>query len=127
MATSLPCIAVLLSVLRLLLECVGAAETASDPINSTYVPQRAKSIAAGGKHSLFLTEDGEAFAAGENDCGQLADGSSVDRNVPKASCLRFAFLRLAEAHADLALHNAQYSHHPSPILTLTLPQKTAGL
>ncbi|MFC7337592.1 hypothetical protein ACFQY0_10420 [Haloferula chungangensis] len=39
-------------------------------------------IAAGDKHSLALTSDGEIIAWGENIAGQLGDGSTIDPRIP---------------------------------------------
>ncbi|HEY5041365.1 MAG TPA: chromosome condensation regulator [Verrucomicrobiae bacterium] len=40
-------------------------------------------IAAGGYHSLFLKGDGSLWAMGDNDYGQLGDGTINKKNVPK--------------------------------------------
>ena len=39
-------------------------------------------VAAGQRHSLFLTADGEAYGAGWNYYGQLGDGTTTDRHTP---------------------------------------------
>ncbi len=41
-------------------------------------------IAAGDAHSLALSSDGQVFAWGKNDDGQLGDGTTTDRNAPVA-------------------------------------------
>eukprot|EP00299_Pterocystis_sp_00344_P016933 c849_g1_i1.p1 GENE.c849_g1_i1~~c849_g1_i1.p1 ORF type:complete len:322 (-),score=53.10 c849_g1_i1:21-986(-) len=41
-----------------------------------------KQIAAGGYHSLILTEDGAVFGWGHNYFGQLGDGTSLSQDVP---------------------------------------------
>ena len=53
-------------------------EVSSDYYNNKTIKQ----IAAGGNHSLILTEDGEVYAFGRNDKGQLGLGDRNDRNVP---------------------------------------------
>ena len=47
------------------------------------VPRKAVSIAAGVTHSLVLLENGEVFGWGENNNGQLGDGTQLDRHWPK--------------------------------------------
>ncbi|MHB1483594.1 MAG: RCC1 domain-containing protein [Saccharofermentanales bacterium] len=42
-----------------------------------------KSIAAGGSHSLYLNENGQVFAWGDNASGQLGDGSVISRGLPE--------------------------------------------
>lgn len=38
-----------------------------------------KDVSAGGKHSLYLTEEGQVFASGSNDYGQLGiEGGNLD-------------------------------------------------
>ncbi len=39
-------------------------------------------IAAGGRHSLILKTDGTLWACGENDSGQLGDGTNTNRTTP---------------------------------------------
>jgi alpha-tubulin suppressor-like RCC1 family protein len=38
-------------------------------------------IAAGSRHSLFLTKDGRVWATGRNDAGQLGDGTTQNRST----------------------------------------------
>ncbi|MGB7569199.1 MAG: immunoglobulin domain-containing protein, partial [Chitinivibrionales bacterium] len=42
-----------------------------------------KSVAAGSNHSLFLKTDGTLWATGENNDGQLGDGTTNDRSTPE--------------------------------------------
>jgi LPXTG-motif cell wall-anchored protein len=42
----------------------------------------ATAIAAGAGHSLALTSDGEVFAWGDNDLGQIGDGTTTERTTP---------------------------------------------
>ncbi|KJY52025.1 RCC1 repeat domain protein, 2 domains [Bifidobacterium kimbladii] len=47
------------------------------PADFTYLQ-----VSAGGSHSLALGNDGNAYAWGSNDHGQLGDGTSIDRHAP---------------------------------------------
>lgn len=40
------------------------------------------SVSAGGYHTLALNNDGTVWAWGFNDCGQLGDGTYINRNTP---------------------------------------------
>lgn len=42
-----------------------------------------KSVAAGEKHSLAVTTDGNLYAFGDNSLGQFGDGTVISSNVPK--------------------------------------------
>ncbi|MDR2560733.1 MAG: hypothetical protein LBC63_03045, partial [Holophagales bacterium] len=39
-------------------------------------------IAAGSCHSLAIQADGSLWTWGQNNCGQLGDGTGLDRNAP---------------------------------------------
>jgi alpha-tubulin suppressor-like RCC1 family protein len=41
-----------------------------------------KAVSAGGRHALFLLEDGTVRAVGSNSHGQLGDTTTTDRNIP---------------------------------------------
>ncbi len=47
------------------------------------VASNVTAIAAGGFHSLFLKRDGSLWAMGDNEYGQLGDGTINDMNVPE--------------------------------------------
>jgi hypothetical protein len=44
--------------------------------------KKVTAVAAGYSHSLFLTEDGELWAMGRNNLGQLGDGTNTDSATP---------------------------------------------
>ncbi|KAK3254310.1 hypothetical protein CYMTET_36474, partial [Cymbomonas tetramitiformis] len=46
-------------------------------------------VAAGARHTVFITAMGEAFAVGANGCGQLGDGTVLSRTVPVRVMLGF--------------------------------------
>jgi alpha-tubulin suppressor-like RCC1 family protein len=46
--------------------------------------QRVTAVAGGNKHTVFLLEDGSVMAVGENDCGQLGDGTQTNRSTAVA-------------------------------------------
>ncbi|WAV92394.1 hypothetical protein NB643_04930 [Oxalobacter aliiformigenes] len=56
-----------------------AREKRTDPVK---VMDNAAEIAAGSYHSLVLKKDGSLWAWGENECGQLGDGTYTVRNHP---------------------------------------------
>jgi alpha-tubulin suppressor-like RCC1 family protein len=53
------------------------------PAAATNGAQPVTKIAAGGYHSLFLKGDGSLWAMGDNEYGQLGDGTINKKNVPK--------------------------------------------
>jgi alpha-tubulin suppressor-like RCC1 family protein len=59
-----------------------AGATPSDGVSATYVIGGKGQVAAGDGHSLALDAAGRVWAWGVNDCGQLGDGTQVDRGVP---------------------------------------------
>jgi len=54
----------------------------ADPSDSTHNLANVTAIAAGGYHSLFLVAGGRVYGAGDNDNGQLGDGTTTRRSVP---------------------------------------------
>lgn len=59
----------------------GVASSAT-PIAVSGVSGKAKAVAACPTHSLALTEAGEVYAWGNNENGQLGDGTLTQRNLP---------------------------------------------
>lgn len=41
-----------------------------------------KQVSTNGKHSIFLLNDGTCKAVGDNEYGQLGDGTITDRRIP---------------------------------------------
>jgi hypothetical protein len=54
--------------------------------------------ADGGAHTLALTEDGTVWATGENNGGQLGDGSSISRSNPARAAILRDVVDVAAAH-----------------------------
>lgn len=61
-------------------------DTLTDAIagQSISVNTQAKSVSCGASHTLFLTTDGKIQGFGDNDLGQLGDGSFADKATPVA-------------------------------------------
>src|ERR1035441_3123839 len=66
---------------------LGDGTTDNDNYNTNFpeqiVASNVTAIAAGGYHSLFLKSDGSLWAMGNNESGQLGDGTTNNMNVPK--------------------------------------------
>ena len=64
------------------------ANLVTGPIRDSSKPRQVKDlsrvagVAAGAVHTLALKSDGTVWAWGENDWGQLGDGSTANRSVP---------------------------------------------
>ena len=41
------------------------------------------SVACGSHHSLVLTKEGEVYAWGQNNCGQIGTGNTTNQSTPK--------------------------------------------
>jgi alpha-tubulin suppressor-like RCC1 family protein len=67
---------------------------------ATPLPARFQQVVAGGVHSCGVLTDGSAYCWGNNDYGQLGDGSTTRRvfPVPIAGTMRFAMLTAGAAH-----------------------------
>ncbi|WP_277510044.1 immunoglobulin domain-containing protein [Ereboglobus sp. PH5-5] len=68
---------------------IKAPGAANDPLTVTIkqaanfpVAPPVTRVATGWQHSLFVTNDGRLWAMGLNDCGQLGDGTTKNRNEP---------------------------------------------
>src|SRR5579871_435494 len=62
-----------------------------------------KAISGGGSHTLVLEADGKAFATGENDTGQLGDGTTINRLkiVPVKNATLIGAIAAGENHSVL--------------------------
>lgn len=47
------------------------------------------SVACGSHHSLALTSEGEVYAWGQNNCGQIGLGATTNQSTPKKVCATF--------------------------------------
>jgi len=60
----------------------SGATTTAQPIDVAGLPTNIVAISVGGYHSCVVTSTGEAWCWGENQVGQLGDGTTVDRPTP---------------------------------------------
>lgn len=84
----------------------GTVTAASDTIGTVTLPsgRTARQIAAGGSHALVLLDNGDVYAWGGNDSGQLGVGDLLFRSVPlKVSLPRPAIAVAAGRSHSLAL------------------------
>jgi len=74
-----------------------------------YGTQPVTKLAAGGDHSLFLKSDGSLWAMGDNEYGQLGDGTINEKNVPKqivaSNVTAIAAGQLGDAEGDGGYHS----------------------
>ncbi|KAF3857185.1 hypothetical protein F7725_009044 [Dissostichus mawsoni] len=70
----------------------GNTNQALSPLLVTANPQNKKvrEVACGSHHSMALTQDGEVFAWGYNNCGQIGSGSTANQPYPRkvTGCLQ---------------------------------------
>lgn len=59
------------------------------PVSGNMLGKKVREVACGSHHSMALTHDGEVFAWGYNNCGQIGSGSTANQPTPKkvGSCL----------------------------------------
>jgi alpha-tubulin suppressor-like RCC1 family protein len=62
----------------------SGATTTPQPIDVAGLPANLVAVALGGYHSCAVTTTREAWCWGENQVGQLGDGTTVDRPTPAA-------------------------------------------
>jgi len=73
--------------------------------NQTF-DKRIIAVAAGYEHTLALASDGSVWTWGNNDYGQLGDGTNVDRNIPVKVHGLTSVIAIAAGHFhSLALKN----------------------
>ena len=58
----------------------GTTTPKSSPVSVLGIPTTVTKVASGGSHTLFLTKNGTLYAVGQNDSGQLGDGTTVNRS-----------------------------------------------
>lgn len=52
------------------------------PVETLLLGKKIISISSGGSFTIYLDSNGKIYASGENDMGQLGDGTKINRNVP---------------------------------------------
>lgn len=52
-------------------------------ISSEFLSRKVIEVACGSHHSMALTTDGEIFAWGQNNCGQIGSGSTTNQPAPR--------------------------------------------
>ena len=52
-------------------------------IQGPLVSKIVTSVACGSHHSLVLTKEGEVYAWGQNNCGQIGTGNTTNQSTPK--------------------------------------------
>ncbi len=68
------------------------------------------SVSSGGFHSLALMEDGSVFAWGDNTYGQLGDGTTQSRNIPKKTQILNSVVKISAGyHHSFAITKLQKS------------------
>ena len=66
-------------------------------------------IAAGGYHSLALFSDGSLYAWGDNEYGQLGDGTNTNRNIPVMIGTGFTAISAGDSHSLALKGNVLYA------------------
>ena len=62
---------------------IGTQNTAATPVNLQTPSNQATSISFGHQHACGLTEEGDAYCWGQNNHGQVGDGSASIRTIPR--------------------------------------------
>ncbi len=60
----------------------SGATTTAQPLDVAGLPANVVAVSVGGYHSCVVTSAGQAWCWGENQVGQLGDGTTVDRPAP---------------------------------------------
>ncbi len=100
---------------------IGEGELHDDPIGQadnlvhSYIPAQVLGLTSGIKSislyedtALVLTEDGKVMGWGANCCGQIADGTRKNRNIPVYSLLPTGIINAISADYPKALIDNQY-------------------
>ncbi|MED1642985.1 Ig-like domain-containing protein, partial [Brevibacillus agri] len=82
-------------------------QTITVPVQVEEVSTRAKRLSAGGSHTLLVKEDGTVWAWGQNEKGQLGDGTTQNRSMPVESMLVISAKQLAAAPSTVLLPPSQ--------------------
>ncbi|MBY0055204.1 hypothetical protein H7K32_27080, partial [Brevibacillus agri] len=82
-------------------------QTITVPVQVEEVSTQAKRLSAGGSHTLLVKEDGTVWAWGQNEKGQLGDGTTQNRSTPVKSMLVISAKQLAAAPSTVLLPPSQ--------------------
>ncbi|XP_076453620.1 RCC1 and BTB domain-containing protein 1-like [Babylonia areolata] len=62
----------------------GSSNQGIQPVSiSQYIGHQVVSVACGSHHSLALTKEGEIYAWGQNNCGQVGNGTTANQPTPR--------------------------------------------
>ncbi|KAL8593917.1 hypothetical protein ACOMHN_032338 [Nucella lapillus] len=62
----------------------GSSSHGVQPVSiSFYISHEVKSVACGSHHSMALTAEGEVYAWGQNNCGQVGNGTTANQPTPR--------------------------------------------
>uniref|UniRef100_A0A3Q3MWQ8 Regulator of chromosome condensation (RCC1) and BTB (POZ) domain containing protein 1 n=1 Tax=Mastacembelus armatus TaxID=205130 RepID=A0A3Q3MWQ8_9TELE len=61
----------------------GTTNQGLSPVTPNLLNKKVKEVACGSHHSMVLTQDGDVFAWGYNNCGQIGSGSTANQPYPR--------------------------------------------
>ncbi|MBY0089236.1 Ig-like domain-containing protein, partial [Brevibacillus brevis] len=82
-------------------------KTITVPVEVKEIEVKAKRLSAGGAHTLMVKEDGSAWAWGQNEKGQLGDGTVQNRTTPIESMLNIMAQQLVASPGTVLLPTSQ--------------------